>query len=723
MLLTCCLSGVGLLMAQAFLSEAPADAEERELTCFQSAAPYSPALDIRSDMAIVYGVDASFPERVAEWRRQGYAAAMMTGISWGGYDAYYQLPDGSLKVDEIQTRKDGSLLMHGNSTTVGYNVPSPEYVEFIKAHIDPAIDAKVRAIFLEEPEFWADAGWSASFKREWERFYGEPWQAPDSSPEAQYRASRLKYELYFNALREVMGHIKTRAADLGVEIECHVPTHSLINYAQWRIVSPESHLIDIPHLDGYIAQVWTGTARTQNEYKGVRKERTFETAFLEYGQMASMVRPTGKKVWFLADPVEDNPNRSWADYKRNYECTVVASLLWPEVDRFEVMPWPDRIFQGSYVATDMGDQVGGGRVGIPEDYATQILLVINALNEMRQSDIQRDMGPAGIGVIVSDTMMFQRGGGGVDPTLGGFFGLALPLLKKGIPVEPVQLENMLQDGALDASRVLFLTYEHQKPLRPDYHEALAAWVRQGGALVIVDANDDPYHGIREWWNDQGANDRTAMDDLLDRFGLDSMAAGKEGIAFGDGLVLTLARMPGELQQSPEGAEAVLALLRKGLEHADIPYAPQSHLLLRRGPYVIAAALDETDLPDAGITLEGRFINLFDHALPYQTELRVEPDERVMLYDLDRDPRGADTPRVAAAAARVYEEEAGDGSFRYTSRGPAGTQCSARVILPTEPRDVAISPEMPLETAWDAASGTLFVRHENRAEPVTVTCTW
>ena len=54
-------------------------------------------------------------------------------------------------------------------------------------------------------------------------------------------------------------------------------------------MSPESSLIDVG-ADGYIAQVWTGTARTANLYEGRRRERTFETAFLEYGAMQNLVR-------------------------------------------------------------------------------------------------------------------------------------------------------------------------------------------------------------------------------------------------------------------------------------------------------------------------------------------------------------------------------------------------------------------------------------------------
>jgi hypothetical protein len=48
-----------------------------------------------------------------------------------------------------------------------------------------------------------------------------------------------------------------------------VPTHSLLNYAHWRIVSPESSLLDVG-CDGYIARS-DRTARTPNVYQGVSR--------------------------------------------------------------------------------------------------------------------------------------------------------------------------------------------------------------------------------------------------------------------------------------------------------------------------------------------------------------------------------------------------------------------------------------------------------------------
>jgi hypothetical protein len=92
------------------------------------------------------------------------------------------------------------------------------------------------------------------------KHYGEPWSPPDQSIETQYKASLLKQSLYTHALTEVFKFAKEYASKNNFDVGCYVPTHSLLNYAQWRIVSPESMLTKMDNCDGVIAQVWTGTA-------------------------------------------------------------------------------------------------------------------------------------------------------------------------------------------------------------------------------------------------------------------------------------------------------------------------------------------------------------------------------------------------------------------------------------------------------------------------------
>src|SRR5262249_30203662 len=122
--------------------------------------------------------------------------------------------------------------------------------------------------------------------------------------------------------------------------------------------------------------------------------------------------------------------------------------------------------------------------------------------EMKQTEIRwESAGMTGAGVLISDTMMFQRADPNPsDANLGSFYGLAMPLVKRGWPVEPVQIESATAPGFLDRYKLLLLTYEGQKPPKPAFHEALAKWVRGGGALVVIDDDGDPYHAVREWWN-------------------------------------------------------------------------------------------------------------------------------------------------------------------------------------------------------------------------------
>ncbi|MBZ0290766.1 MAG: hypothetical protein K8I30_24280, partial [Anaerolineae bacterium] len=285
---------------------------------------------------------------------------VMVGVAWGEYQDYVRGEwDGIDHHDDAQMSAGSFPLEHGVSQghDIYYMVPTLPFVDYLSQRLRRVIDGGAIAIHLEEPEFWVRAGYSPSFQAEWQAFYGEPWQDPASSPDARWRCERLKQYLYTRAIDRITKSLKAYAAEKGVaDFKCYVPTHSLLNYAHWRIISPEANLLGLDECDGIIAQVWTGTARTPNVYRGVRKERTFETAFFEYASMAAMVRNTDFRLWLLSDPIEDNPNYAWPDYRRNWECTVTASLFFPETPRFEVTPWPTRVFMRTYPKENLRDK-------------------------------------------------------------------------------------------------------------------------------------------------------------------------------------------------------------------------------------------------------------------------------------------------------------------------------------------------------------------------------
>lgn len=236
------------------------------------------ATDVRADASIVYGVndrpEMTFEQRVNSWRDRGYRTHFMTGIAWGEYQDYFlgQWDGKKNHLREGQVTQAGDTIWHGHM--VPYIVPSREFIEYIKQkHVKRVIDAGIDTIYMEEPEFWARAGYSDAFKEEWQAYYGFPWRAQHESPENTYLANKLKYHLYYRALDEVFTFAKAYGRSKGMDVRCYVPTHSLVNYASWQIVSPEASLASLSCVDGYIAQVWTGTSREATFYNGEVRER------------------------------------------------------------------------------------------------------------------------------------------------------------------------------------------------------------------------------------------------------------------------------------------------------------------------------------------------------------------------------------------------------------------------------------------------------------------
>jgi hypothetical protein len=730
-------------VVSAQLLQSPVERAAEERLSFQTSGPWSPRTNLNSDVAMVYGIGARMPANIETWRKHGYIVEVMTGVAWGQYQDYLNGQfDGEKHWDQAQTSSDGKMVLHGGNANIPYISPGENYGKYLTVGVKRALDAGAQAIYLEEPEFWAKSGWSESFKREWKAYYNEDWRAPDSSPDAQYRASKLKYYLYRRALSQVFDFVKQYGKTNNRIIHCYVPTHSLVNYAHWRIVSPESSLIGVG-ADGYIAQVWTGTARTANVYEGRRKERTFETAFMEYGAMQNLVRASGRRVWYLNDPIEDNPNHDWEDYRTNWENTLTASLLQPEVWRYEIMPWPDRVFNSrhpvhsvpveppvkSQEQTPIGTGLGGfgrgnpdvERSGIPKPYETELQTVITALGDMKQPDVRwESAGTLNVGILISDTMMFQRADPNPsDANLGSFHGLAMPMVKRGVPVEPVQIESAAEPGFLDRYKLLLLTYEGQKPPKPEFHESLAKWVRAGGALVVIDDDSDPYNAVREWWNTAPRSYRSPREHLFETLGISKDAVGLHKA--GRGIVLRESASPAALTYKEDGAETIRRAVRQAASAVKLPWKETSTLVLRRGPYIVAAGLDEST-PDAKpFILHGRYLNLFEPALAVHGDIVIAPGKRMLLLDLDS--VRASGPKVIAAACRVRNESADRQTLRFEVDGIGDTNAVVAIAARTAPNTV-LAGGKPLEPSqYDFASGVMRLRFPNRVEPEMIEVTF
>ena len=687
-------------------------------TTFQTASHWKPTIDVRSDAVMVYGTGGSpemtFKNRVESWQKRGYTTHFMTGIAWGGYSDYFTGKwDGKPHMDEGQKDAKGDTILHNPGTP--YIVPTLNYLKYFKeTQVKPVIDAGIREIFLEEPEFWAYAGYSDSFKREWQEYYGFPWRAQHLSAENTYLSNKLKYHLYYRALNEAFTYAKEYGKEKGMDIRCYVPTHSLINYSMWHIVSPEASLASMKTCDGYIAQVWTGTSRVPNYFNGARKERVFETAFLEYGSMESMTRPTGRKMFFLTDPIEDAP-KDWADYKQNYQATFTAQLLYPQIADYEVMPWPARIYEGLYRVSANSEE----KARIPRFYSTQMQIMVNTLNFMPLSK-NKVSGSQGISVLMANSLMFQRSlepvEGYEDPQLSNFFGLALPLLKRGVPVSITHLENTGYADTWKDVKVLLMTYSNMKPLDPKAHQDLADWVKKGGIIVYCGGDNDPYQSVLEWWNQNGNTYTAPSQHLFQLMQMPEKA--EEGVyQYGKGRVYVVRQDPKEFVMQAAGDQSLLSVIEKA--YGKLEY--KNHFYLERGPYVLAAVVDENAVSSAPLQLNGSYIDLFDPKLPCLKYKTVPPGEQAFLFDIDAVSQ-KNRPQVLAAASRQSDEIIGKKSYSFIAKSPAETDNVMRILLPKKPKEIEVSCSS-FTSEWDEDTHTLLLQFENHPEGVQVKIEW
>jgi len=709
-----CFSVMGVLKAQSL-----------EKTAFQTSSPWIPEIDIRSDIAIVYGANDShgitFEQRVNSWREHGYKTHFMTGIAWGDYKDYFTGKwDGKWHLDEGQVQRNGDTIWHGH--LIPYIVPTKNYIKYMNEHnIKKVIDAGIYDIYLEEPEFWARAGYSDSFKNEWKSFYGFDWRPPHESPENTYLSNKLKYRLYYNALNEVSKYAKEYGRSLGKEVKVYVPTHSLVNYSLWQIVSPEASLASLPGIDGYIAQVWTGTARSPIFYNGVKKERVFENAFLEYGCMVSMTAPTHRKIFLLTDPVEDNAAKDWSDYERNYEATYAAKLLYPVVANYEVMPWPERIFTSPY-------SVAGSKtkVLIPRHYSTKMMIMVNALNRMPLSDNTVD-GSHGIGVLMANSLMFQRfptHSNYEDPELSNFYGQALTLVKKGVPVELVHSENLENIESLRGIRVLIMSYSNMKPSNAEEHKQIAKWVSEGGVLIYCGKDDDPYQKVYEWWNINGNKFNAPSEHLFGLMNIKPDAADGK-YSFGSGSVYVLRRNPKEFVLQKNGDAKFLSVVKDAYENTakagKLKFKNYFHL--ERGPYDIVSVMDE-NADTKPYTVKGPVIDLFNPELPVLSSKKVNPNTEAFLYNLKR-ITDRKRPQVLAAAARITNEAFSKTQYSFVAKSPAKTTNCMRILLTKKPQSIVIKDSKgniinDFNSSWDETSKTCKLSFENSPDGVNVT---
>lgn len=710
--------------------------KKEERTGFQSSSPLLENIDNRCDFVMVYGLNDSAAKRIRQHKKAGYVIHFMTGIAWGHYTDYlYGEYDGMNHWDEAQQDRFGNLIVHGKD--VPYMVPTVAFADYLSIKLRAIVDAGAEAIHVEEPEFWDRGGYSPAFKREYELYYREPWKAPHESVDAKYKCGKLKAYLYTRTIDRVSSSLKEYAkVKYGRDLRFYVPTHSLINYTQWKIVSPEGKLSDIPGVDGCIAQVWTGTAREENWFDGEFKERTFETAYLEYGVMQELVKGTGRTMWFLHDPIEDNPIFDWNDYRKNYFCTVAASLLHPKVNKYEICPWPNRVFNDAYPKGSPEAKL------IPEEYETILNNTFNTLGTLEGANEPS----LRVGILVGDCQLYQREypdccfteaakeivgtvlkddkelidrfrnelfEGSEDKELmlkfmssnafPAFYSLALPLLKYGIPVRPVLLDNMRRYvGYLNDYDILLMSYEYMKPDYPDINNSIASWVREGGQLIYVGDGSDPFNEITSWWTGKYPGPAEHLFSML------QIPFNEEKAIYncGEGTVSYIRKNPCIFSYSKENADIIREFFLETAKRKGCEPEFSNNLVIQRGNYLIAAVMDES-INDEPLVFTGLFADMFSANFEITTEKVLHPGDKAILHDITN----IKDFEIVGTSVRVNEITVNDNKVILRTEGAEMRRANLRIKLPFAPEKASIDGEKA-EVSYDTLSKTALITFSN-----------
>lgn len=710
-------------------------------TAFQSSADWKPELHIPIDLAMVYSTN---PERIKTWADRGFETWTMIGASWLGKNN-----DIVVENPEIVQMSRGGVnfeMIPGRA----WVVPVGPWIEYTKGRVAQAIEVGAKGILPEEPEFFASTGYSESFKEAWKNFYGEEWQAPYSSATAQWRASRLKAHLFTEFYREVFKHVKK----IDPNVKCLIPAHSNPNYADWKIVAPHHAFMSLDETDGFVGQVWTGTAKHRHFLGGASYASVFDFSFLEYSYFAELVAGTGKEVWFLTDPVEDAKGAAWEDLRDWYEQTLVAALLQPGVNKYECVPWPRRVFTSS-------DLYGGSP--IPDEYATELLSVWAAQRKIPAEGNFIEPVNTEIGFLTSDTLMWQR-----EVGLDRFHGFIAPMLaavKSGVFVRVLPAERFPEPGYPPADiKLIVASFDAWKPAKREIVDAIAAWVKRGGTLLFIGGADDYDDVEGAWWKETGL--KSPFDALLSSLSLEvrrskaykptlndkifttatqfktietlpeapemlqqvakaaspmpissydvaesrvQMTVGKKKRPLmweadaGEGIIV-YAGFPGEFVAiKAEGIQVFFNLLSYAMTHAGIELKQPRAFLMRRGPFVVGRGISER------VSVDGRFIDLLNPGKSFIKDFGLKPGANAFLLDVDKATRqcGDQFACIVHASGNVLHEDLEESEFNFSLSGPKDRMGYAWVQIKGD-LDIERVAHQNNKILWDMESNLLFI---------------
>ncbi|MBB6674574.1 sugar-binding protein [Cohnella nanjingensis] len=721
-------------------------------TTFQTELGYSEKYDVKSDAVMVYATKSEgLTALIHSWKNKGYRVDAMISISHD-WEGIYELgtESGIPHPEVVQMRKDGTKFRHVDPKT-GYVTPTQGWNDYLLGIAKQVADAGAHDIVFEEPEYYTDAGYEGAFKSEWQAYYGTEWEDPASSDQARFKSEKLKAYLYTRSIN----YISTKLKEYKPGLEVWVASHSTINYNNYSVVAANIDYYDLPNIDGFIGQAWSDTARYPIPFEGQQEEHLFESAFLEYSSLSELQKTgDGKSLYALADPKSDNPNldSDWEKVEADYKQTIIAQFLQPKLNKFQIMPWPSRAF-----------------VPAPMTYKTIQMNVFEASKALSEQPFRMEAGTQGVTFLISDTMTYQRGSQSTAAA-AAMYGPTMPLVVKGIPVNVMPVERSVTSEALAHTKVLVMSYDSWNPLKPEYNDAIADWVKNGGILLYL-GGENKFQHIDEWWNDVGS----PQQDLLNKLGVSAAngsavpvsgretalqptesansigsgesitvpkpytltsytlsgsavplyQTGNQTVAFrqqtGQGQLIYFGADPSFFSSSKVAAQAMRDLTKYALGWAGVSYTESNTMKAVRGPFVAVHTEEQSAV------IPGRYIDLWDSRLTVVDNKAMLAHSSAMLYDISLIDTSV-VPKVYFANGEISDRQETATETKVTVAGPKDTQAALRIgAASAYPQQVTAtdSQGQPVSAhwEWENASRSLLVKFGHQPQGVTVNVDW
>ena len=634
-------------------------------TFLQTNRSYDPRLDIPTDGIVIHPhnmIPHDPLEMHDSWKLKAeYIGRMMFADSDDLNEYWTGQWDGTEHRQEVEISNNGETVMCAGIRP--YMLPTEGWINYLRNRKTiPSLENGIDAILPEEPLAHTFSGYEERFKELYEDHYGCPWGDPDNSDIAYYRTARLKALLYNRLELELLKTTKEYAKKQGREIDFVVPIHSLFSNKVTGIVAPLGLSLDSGY-DGYIGQIWTGPVNwSLNNYDSEDKS-FFCSAYALYDYFVQLTVESNKKLWLLVDPVEDDPNHSWSDFRQWYQSCTTAMAMMKDVNTYEIMPWPERIFLSTSYTPGIDDHAAEPA---PKDYLTLILSITQMLQDMPEGgEWLQDCADSYIGIAIADSALWQKG-----RDLQGLYGLRKPLLQQGIHSSSFVMERLDDAAYTNRFKVIVLSYEDWKPYNETMDEHLARWVSAGGTLLILGKGGDGLDMEPSfWWRQKGFS--SSLNALLDRLHY-AKAQGKW--RFGKGTVIYNDVSP-KTFSSPNQAESVyLPLICSALETSGIIIKRPGYFAMRRGDYVAVHAEKEP------FSMSGTFIDVFSPTLAICDGIHLaERQQSGIFKDISDIIHSNAAPKVLHTTYRLVNEAYSDNTLTVNVKGPAETLLMAQIF--------------------------------------------